>query len=340
MATFNIYKLHFTSALHIGDQHEEESVSQKTIHSDTLHAAIISCLAKMGCDIPADGELGFTLSSAFPYYQETCNSAPIYFLPMPFQTRMPELADVSMAKKVKAVQWVDASLYDAVLSGKSFFEGDHAQLDAIQDCYLSQQALPKDAQGANEFVKSEVSQRVTIKDRTGQKDAEPYFFDKIIFKDWSGLYFMAEGDTTLLEKGLKLLAQEGLGTDRHLGYGTFEYSNDQLTLNLPTDADHQISLSLLIPESEDQMQQLLASDDVAYDFTRRGGWITTYPYNTLRKNAVYTFLPGSVFCKTNTKGTTSLGKIVDLTPSIGDLTPTHRVWRCGRAIMLPIKLKK
>ena len=67
MATFKIYKLHFTSPLHIGDQHEDEGISLKTIASDTLQAALMACLAKIGTSIPETGELGFTLSSTFPY---------------------------------------------------------------------------------------------------------------------------------------------------------------------------------------------------------------------------------------------------------------------------------
>ena len=69
MATFKIFKLHFTSPLHIADRHEDNSNSLKTIQSDTLYAALMACLAKTGTEIPDDGNLGFTVSSLFPYYQ-------------------------------------------------------------------------------------------------------------------------------------------------------------------------------------------------------------------------------------------------------------------------------
>lgn len=336
MATYKIYKLHFTAPLHIGDQHEEEGISLKTIHSDTIYAALMSCLAKTGFEIPADGDLGFTVSSAFPYYQANDECAPVYFLPMPRQVRQPRLKDVSMAKQVKNVQWVDVAFYEKVLSGDSLFEGDSPCWQTLQGVYLTAQALPEDMQGSREFIRSEVSQRVSINNRMGEEDAVPYFVDKIVFRDASGLYFMAVGDTELLDRGLRILAQEGIGTDRHLGFGTFDYSTDTLTIATPADADHQMALSLLIPASEEQLQRLMASDRVAYDFMRRGGWITTWPYNTLRKNAIYAFLPGSVFCKTGD----CAGKLVSLTPAIGELTPQHTIWRCGRALMLPIKLKQ
>lgn len=339
MATYKIYKLHFTAPLHIGDQHEELGSSQKTIHSDTLYAALMSCLAKMGESLPEDGDLGFTVSSLFPYFQKDANSTPIYFLPIPMQAKQAELADVSMAKKVKNVQWVDSTLYSSVLSGDALFDGTDKYLPNVQDNYLTTYELPTDVNGSKEFIKSEVSQRVTLQSRTGEEDAKPYYFDKILFRHQSGLYFLAEGDTTLLEKALNILSMEGIGTDRNVGFGFFDYTRDEITIDLPENANHQLSLSLFIPESQEQLVALMDSEQVAYDFARRGGWITTYPFMTLRKNAIYGFLPGSVFHKDEETASTVIGKIVDLKPETTDVAIAHNVWRNGKAIMLPINLK-
>lgn len=338
MTTFKIYKLFFTSPLHISDQHEDCSFSLKTIQSDTLYAALTSCLAKTGNKIPADGDLGFTVSSLFPYYQQSAESRPIYFLPMPLQSRQPELKDVSKAKKLKKVQWVDSTLYGNLLNGTSSLSNADALLPLVQGNYLTKEVLPLNADGSFEFVNSEISQRVTLKSRIGQEDAKPYYVDKIIFRHHAGFFFLAEGDTTLLDKALKILAVEGIGTDRNVGYGYFDFSTDKIILELPREADHQLALSLLIPDSEEQLLQLMASDRVAYDFIRRGGWITTYPYTTIRKCAIYGFIPGSVFKKEANQDCKPIGWIANLTPEIGDLTPDHPIWRNGKSIMLPIKL--
>lgn len=339
MATYKIFKLRFTSPLHIADRHEDNSTSLKTIQSDTLYAALIACLAKTGMAIPDDGDLGFTVSSLFPYFQRDEDGKPVYFLPMPMQARMSELTNVSMAKKVKKVQWVDADLYAKMLSGESFFDRTDEYFPCIQESYLTRTSLPEDANGSKEFVKSEVSQRVTLQSRTGEEDAKPYYVDKVIFRYDSGLYFLAEGDTGLLEKALRVLATEGIGTDRNVGFGFFDFSVDNLTLELPNDANYQVTLSLFIPESKEQLQEMLDSDKVAYDFVRRGGWITTYPYTTLRKNVIYGFTLGSVFNLPQQQTGATVGKTVNLKPEIGELTPNHPVWRNGRALMLPIKLK-
>lgn len=339
MATFKIYKLHFTAPLHISDQHEDLGNSQKVIQSDTLYAALMSCLAKNGEIMPEDGELGFTVSSLFPYFQKDKESTPVYFLPIPMQAKQADLADVTKAKTVKKVQWIDSNLYSSVLSGESLFDGTDSYIPYIQGNYLTTYELPEDINGSKEFVRSEVSQRVTLVSRTGEEDAKPFYVDKILFRYDAGLYFIAEGDTALLEKALHFLSMEGIGTDRNVGYGFFEYTTDTLSIDLPKDANHQLSLSLFIPESKEQLEVLFNSERVAYDFVRRGGWITTYPYMTLRKNAIYGFVPGSVFRKDEEKAVTVMGKIVDLKPQNTDVEITHHVWRNGKAIMLPIKLK-
>lgn len=339
MATFKIFKLHFTAPLHISDQHDDLGNSQKIIQSDTLYAALMSCLAKNGEDLPEDGELGFTVSSLFPYFQKDKDSSPVFFLPIPMQSRQADLADVTKAKTVKKVQWIDSNLYSSVLSGESLFDGTDSYIPYIQGNYLTTYELPKDINDSKEFVRSEVSQRVTLMSRIGEEDAKPFYVDKILFRYDSGLYFIVEGDTALLEKALHLLSLEGIGTDRNVGYGFFEYTADSLSIDLPKEANHQLSLSLLIPESKEQLEMLLNSECVAYDFVRRGGWITTYPYMTLRKNAIYGFVPGSVFRKDEGESATVIGKIVNLKPETVDVEITHHVWRNGKAIMLPIKLK-
>jgi len=337
MATFDIIKLHFTSALHLSDRRDDYGMSLKSLQSDTLYAALTACLAKTEEYLPADGDLGFTISSLFPYYQTTEGSTPVYFLPKPLQARLPEMKDAAMAKKIKKVQWIDSRLYAKVLRGESLLGDSDKYAGCIQSAYLTESALPADVEGGREFVRSEVFQRVEKEDRTGKDDALPYYFDRILFKDYSGLYFIVTGDTERLEKAMKLLALEGIGSDRNVGFGFFEFEKGTVDIDIPAEADFLVSLSLLIPETKDQLDTLLASDKVAYDFERRGGWITTAPHKPLRKNAIYGFLPGSVFCNI---GKECIGRIVNLEPTIDGVSMTrHPVWRNGRSIMLPINLK-
>lgn len=331
MATLKICKLHFTSQLHIGDKKNNDyGISLKSISSDSMLAAITSVLAKAGKAIPENGDLGFAISSLFPFYQETTNSKPVYFFPQPLQARMLSLTDLNVRKKIKKIKWLDTGFYENVLGGKRLFDNNEEDLAHIYGEYLAQDKVPSD------FVKSNVVQRVLIKSRVGKEDALPYYVDQISFKGYSGLFFVVDGDTCLLEQAMPLLAMEGIGTDRNVGNGFFEYDITKIELNLPSDASHSVSLSLLIPESKEQFDSLLDSEFVAYDIERRGGWITTYPFNSFRKNAIYGFVPGSVFSM-NIKNVTTIGKIVNLRPDIDHLNiKLHSIWRSGKSIMLPI----
>ena len=168
-------------------------------------------------------------------------------------------------------------------------------------------------------------------------DAEPYYVDRVSFKDYSGLYFIVEGDTTLLDKAMPLLAEEGIGTDRNVGNGYFECKTDKITISLPNEgADYCVCLSVYFPESEQQLKDMMTDENIAYDIQRRGGWITTYPYQRLRKNFIYGFSEGSVF-KRKTNGIETIGRIVDLRPQWNE-EQLHHIWRCGRSLILPINI--
>lgn len=331
MATFKIYKLRFTSPLHVGDKREDEGVSMKTIQSDTLIAALTAVLAKVGHEVPDNGDLGFTVSSLFPYYHNEDSGVTSYFLPMPLQSRLPDLEKdkIPLAKSVKKIHWVDDDLYPSILAGKNLFNGKSEHFDHIHGEYLTTRTIPEG------FIRSEVCQRVKLESRTFEKDALPYYVDRITFATGAGLYFLASGNTRLLDKGMNVLSQEGMGTDRNVGYGFFDFSTDELTIDTPSDANHVVSMSLLIPANRKQLDELFASDEIAYELIRRGGWITSMPYQQLRKNAIYGFMPGSVFNKPQNE---SCGTIVDLAPAIvKNSKDSHPVWRDGRAIILPIK---
>ncbi len=324
---FKIYKLHFTTPLHLGDVRDDYSVSLKTVASDTMYAALISTLAKMGESIPDKGVLKCTISSLFPFYQkEKGDQNVVLFLPKPMKQQLPTTQKAFDArKKIKKVTWFDSDYFSMAINGKTLFNDDSA-INDIKGDFLSSKTIDKD------FVSSQISQRVSVS-RNSSEDAKPFFMDRIVFRDYSGLYFIADGDTSSLEKALNLLQHEGIGTDRNVGNGYFEYDLGTLTIDMPDNADYEMSLSSFIPESKEQLSTMIDGQNVAYDFQRRGGWITTPPHNTYRKNVIHAFTAGSVFKSCN-NGITIKGKTVDLKPQIID----HPVWRCGRALFLPIKL--
>ncbi len=325
---FTVYKLHFTAPVHFGDCKSDYGISLKTIQSDTLYAAVISCLAKLGRDIPKDGDLGCTISSAFPFYQKTKESDPVLFFPKPLSFGLPKLKDITDAKKVKKVSWLDLEYFQRVVNGETLFESDEDIQSIMHGEYMTVNHMIPD------FVLSRISSRVNISSRTGTEDARPFYMDRVYFKDYSGLFFLAEGDCGLFEQGLKLLQCEGIGTDRTVGNGYFEYEKSTVSVRVPESSERAVSLSMFIPEDIDQLSQMLEGQNVSYDFTRRGGWITDSPDNSVRKNVVHAFLPASVFSLDGVPYVR--GKIVNLKPESLGVIP-HPIWRSGRAIFIPVR---
>lgn len=329
MASFTVYKLHFTSPLHVGDSRLDYSISMKMIQSDTLYAAVTSCLSILGVPIPEGGDLGCTISSLFPFYQKNKQAKTVYFFPKPLKNAL--LVDnIQNAKKIKKVAWLDKDYFEQMIQGKALF-GNKSAIEDIRNEFLTCQPIP------DKFIVSEVLPRVTVS-RTGDEDAVPFYMDRVYYKDYSGLFFLVQGDTSLLDKGLELLQYQGLGTDRNVGNGYFSYETDILELDCPEKSDNVVALSMFIPDSKEELGRMVQGENVAYDFVRRGGWITTPPYQTMRKNVIYSFTPASVFHGEDSISPFCKGKIVDLNPCVKGLdTVDHPIWRNGKAIFVPIR---
>ena len=322
-----IYRLHFISPLHIGSPREDYGISQTTIPSDTMYAALTACLAKFGETIPEKGDLKCTISSLFPFYQKEKDAAVTYFLPRPLVNNLSDKYKDRL-KDIKKICWLTFDAFNMFIQGQDPFQNGDFEM---QGAYLIRRGTDFD----KEFIKSQVSERVSISDRTMQSDAVPFYMDRVYFREKSGLYFIAVGDTSLLDKAIKLLALEGIGTDRNVGNGFFEYEKDTNTIELPDNAEHILVLSSFCPESKEQLTDMLSSDKAAYELQRRGGWITTSPNQSLRKNVIYMISAGSVLKHYSTDICT-LGKIVDLKPEVAEIS--HPIWRCGRALFIPINV--
>ncbi len=328
---FQVFKLHFKTPLHLGDERDDYSISLKTYRSDAMYAAITSVLASIGYSIPDDGDLGFQISSLFPYYQKVKDSKVVYFLPkLLIQPKVDE-GHLDYMKKIKKVSWLDIPFFEKQIAGKNLF-GKSFEKDSIIGDYLTSEEIDKD------FISSEISPRVTVP-RDPSQDAKPFYMDRIYFKGHSGLYFLVQGNTNLLKKALEILKDEGIGTDRNVGNGYFEWSEETIEISLPP-SEYVSNLSLFCPESEQQLKTMLGdayNTTVAYDFIKRGGWITKRGLNTFRKNSLHMFTEASVFRHTESVDKVQvLGKIHDVKPEIEHQKIEHPIWRNGKALFIPV----
>jgi CRISPR type III-A-associated RAMP protein Csm4 len=330
----NLFKLHFTTPLHLGDEKADYGTSLRTICSDTMHAALISALVKVGYKLPDDGDPGFDISNLFPFYQQNENSDPTYFFPKPIGKLLPPHHLLNLAKPIKKVNWPDKDYFQQLLMGDDIF---NAGFDAgnIKGEYLTRHEVPAD------FITTQVAPRVAVP-RTGMidgklQDARPFYMERLYFQDHAGLFFLANGNLELLKAGLEILQHEGLGTDRNVGNGYFTFSEGQLELTLPK-SDYACALSLFSPENKQQADEMISAGSAAYNFRRRGGWITTAPFNALRKNSIFMFTEGSILKTGSFDKFAIKGKIADLTPVAPHVVIDHKIFRNGKAVFIPIKI--
>jgi CRISPR type III-A-associated RAMP protein Csm4 len=323
-----LYKLSFTTPLHISNERGDYSSGNAVIQSDTLYAAICWAWNALGKqewinDLPNSS---FGISSCFPYNGRTL------FFPRPrftYEYDKDLLQDTVIRKKIKKAEWVDLPILQEMLAGKDpgFYKKEN-----FQNNFWSSSLLDSDA-----FMQSAVVPRVMVP-RDGQSDTTIFYIEKHFFQKDAGLYFLAMFTTDIIqqrvEAALSFLADEGLGTDRNVGHGKFEWKVSELTsLAIQNKFNLCYNLGLFIPESKKSIQELFASSKKGYEIIKRGGWLSE-PYQTWRKKQVYMFKEGSVFSSPNQRNMFLMGATVDLKPSSVQPAIQHPVWRCGRTIFI------
>ncbi len=323
------YRLSFPGPVHISDARGDYGKGEKIIHSDTFYAALLAASALTQATVDAD--LDCTISSLFPFTK--AKDKVVYFFPKPL-LQLQQFTDYDDVKKLKRIEWMDKVYFEQLLQGKITSPINQA---TIKGSFLTALEIDK------AFTFTQTIPRVAIprsaNDNNGQTNI--YYIERTYFKEDSGLYFLAFGDTSKLERALNILQHEGIGTDRNVGFGYFKiFKDSNFSLSLPRSSDFSVSLSLLNTDEQEKIEEITKKERAAWEVIRRGGWVTSQGNNGIRKRSVYMFTEGSIFYCPST-GITTLGKHnLNLSPPAisGFEPPKHEIWRSGRAIILPINL--
>ncbi len=310
-----LYKLDFTTALHIGSDNSGSSLddTQMTIHSDTFFSALCSQAVKRG-EIDqlvyyfAQGQL--CVSDALPYYREELYlPKPIIFTSQPQQEGEPGLK-----KKFKALQYIPLVLFNDYLDGikgKGYFDPDLVKHD---------------------FGQMTMQTRVAIK---GQEQPLPYHVASWRFAAHAGLYILLRFEdsqalqlfTTLLQD----LSWNGIGGKQSSGWGKFEVGESSVPGKLiqyleDETAKYQMLMGTALPVDE-EMEQVL--EDGWYALLLRGGFVCSpsYAQRQLKKRSIYMLSPGSCLSRR------FQGGMFDLSQQ-----GSHPVWRSGNTLFLGVNI--
>ncbi len=311
------------------------------LHSDTLKSAIAVCALQLGLseggEALRDFMASFRISSAYPMAEMP--EGLRYFFPIPnIVDRLKVTGGDS--KKAKKIGYVEQKLFEKLLQGANEIDSD-----CIEGKFAFAEK-PKDITDKWRVFDTDAQQHVAIPRYMTTDDSTPYFVDKWYFDEEGGLFFLTDAAGDILQKliaCLRLLADNGIGTDRTTGQGQFEFDADNdvqpITLSLPDNPTHQMALSLYCPPDNEMDKSALCES--YYTLIERGGYIAS-PANdnhlSLRKKMVYMLGEGSIF----PGGEARKGKIVDLKPDnvalqeIGQSEVNHPIWRDGTSIFVPI----
>lgn len=340
---FTVIRLNIDHAIHLGSFREDYESSEIMLHSDALYAAIIQAWCSQGIAHPLVSQTQlaetpdprFVISSLFPFFRPPENAEPVYFFPIPV-SGIP-LKDEALRDKIKHIQWLDTEQFRNLLETGYL---KHEKDDFIQGkFYTGNPGFDRN------FMQKALHPRVYVP-RLGETDDKEnpirdtviFYLERLFFKAGSGLFCLAQFDDDQIkaevEAAFSYLQYEGLGTDRHVGHGQFSCNPMeafQYFDGLPV-SDYALNLSLFCPESATQLSAMLDPGRSRFTLLKRGGWITTEPDLSVRKDSIYMFREGSIF-KT---GQTTAGKTVDLRPAV--LGDGHPVWRVGKSLFLPLKV--
>jgi CRISPR-associated protein Csm4 len=314
------------------------------LHSDALTAAIYFMWSRLGKEewIPKDQltDPGFVISSMFPY--SVIDGKYTYFVPKPFLPgrSVDVVLDTVLRKKLKKVRWIDWPIFSALLNGETLKVGSTNVFDSYQsiDPISEMAGSSRGAKGAH--VESEVFPRARVS-RTGLDDTVIYYIERLFFGESSGLYsviyYSSEEAKSRVWAALRLLGDEGIGTDRNVGHGKFvAEAGDTLVLPEIESPAYLVNLGLFCPSGSDELSAMIRWNNAGYDIVRRTGWLSE-PYNTWRKKSVYMFREGSCFDASWLKDSSQpliLGTNIDVRPQETVPAISHPVWRAGRSIFV------
>lgn len=343
-----IVKLNFNGPLHLALGRADYSESQPGLRSDTLKAALFSAARLLFEEEVLMGQTdencpfldAFTVSSAFPFFGKE------FFFPIP-KTGLPN-NDPDLRKALKNIRYVGRSVFEKLIHNETFLpKKEHLWQKNVffteADLWPVPGHTPTNLE-RQEFrlTHSMVYQHVMVPRDSGD-DGDTFYMERIFFPPGSGLYFFIQFDVqqfpdirNAVAAALRLLGDEGLGSDRSTGNGSFRFEGfEDLALRLPSDQDAtgQLNLSLYCPATAEFSDNLVLNS--AYSLIRRGGYVASpvdFSNASLRKQPLYFFEEGSLFPANAGR---LHGKLVNVRP--GKMDGHHPVWRDGRSIFLPVK---
>ncbi len=278
---YELYKFHFSTAIHVGDGHLESSGN--TIMADTLFSALcLEVLHAYGEErlhefVDEVKKNKLVLSNMFPFTEDAL------LLPKPLiKVQTEQEGDSTIKKQFKKLKYISESSMESYLAG---------QLNPAKE---------------NELCKKlgEHSLRTLSSSLDEEKRANgemlPYDVGVFTFCENAGLYVLLGSKSKelsdFLSTMLQSLSYSGIGGKRSAGFGRFNCEKGTLPQSLAQklNTDKGGVLLSTAMAKEDELENTL--QDASYLLLRRAGFTDGgKTHTTRRKRDFYSFAAGSYF---------------------------------------------
>ncbi len=328
---------------------------------------------------PEPPEVPFLLTSAFPRAGEVCfyPALPLNHLQIDertLETRLKELRGIkffseAIFKKAIADETLDAWLPDADQAQETdkglFLQGKALWLTAeevaglpkhlrLREVAKGKKWSPRSFQALRSMAVWQIDKapRVTVDRITNRSSI--FHTGRLYFQEGCGFWLgidWRDSDKPLpgatqpmtIRQGVELAftapADTGLGGDRAVGYGHFQFEKaGQITWPNPTAGQPFVTLSRYHPHRA-ELPGSLQGDPVAYSLASIGGWLRTFGLKAQRRRRLWMIEEGSIV---RAVGPGPWGDVIDVRPEYeppafekpegleDDVFP-HPVWRYGLA---------
>lgn len=244
------------------------------------------------------------ISSSFPFVK-TGNKTTRFF-PRPLLPHKPhdyirkktdektlseKIQDMVKRKDQKDVLFLEQSFFEEVLNGKT----DYENMPSFKSPKMFANSITRNTINRLRGGTLEIN-------GTGQLFTEDEFFihytadDKEDEKNEVGLFFLAiDNSNGKLEGALRLLSHIGIGGNRSIGKGAFDFSVHDFKINEPAHPNALLNLSLYHPAIDDIKYYKQHPWLFNYQLEQRKGYYGELQNGVYEKNPVVYFMEGSVF---------------------------------------------
>ena len=298
------------------------------LHSDTLWGNLVYAYKLLYGETALEnllenylkGDIPFVVSSVFPYeIIKNGTEEILYYFPKPLlggetiKAESPE--DMTLIKEFKSIRFVEKRIFEEYLNGniddKKLFERLKTYREAEEK--LKKAKSQEDIERHKKLINDNKFRYITgIKpiynlhnsiDRMSgstlraEGRGQLYWEDEYAFGNEMGLFFLAEiSELDKFEALLRLLSHIGIGGNRSVGKGSFEFEIGDFNFQIPQSTNAFVSLSLYHPTKIELETISNNSTIMFYDLsTRIGATSRDFNISYQEKNPVNCFTEGSTF---------------------------------------------